>query len=98
MKVTVRGDVDAVAWVEDFVLRSSAVEFVGSTEFSRERETIFDIDVTQKRRERRTADETQAFRDMVWRLYLDERMSQAEIARRMGCSRAYVSRIISNDY
>ena len=57
-------------------------------------EVIMEFEVTEPRL-RRTKNEANKFQETVTKLYQEEHLKQSEIAKRMGCSRAYVSRIIN---
>ena len=100
-RVTVRmsGDAEAISWLVERMECQKGVRICVSQESTSETMLMLDIDTDAARpRPRRTAADTQKFRDDVWRLFLDEHMSQADIARQLGCSQAYVSRIINQNY
>ena len=100
-RVTVRmsGDADTVSWMIACMERQKGVRVSDIGVSKTDTMMVLDIDMDAARpRPRRTAADTDVFRDEVWRLYLDEHMTQAEIARRMTCSQAYVSRIINQNY
>ena len=99
VKVRMSGDADAVSWMIACMERQKGVCISDIGVSKTDTMVMLDIDTDAARpRQRRTAADTKFFRDEVWRLYLDEHMTQADISRHLGCSQAYVSRIINQDY
>lgn len=100
-RVTVRmsGDADAVSWMVACMERQKGVSVLDIGVSKSDTMMSLDIDtVAATPRQRRTATDTKVFRDAVWRMYLDEHMSQADISRQLGCSQSYISRIVGSDY
>ena len=100
-RVTVRmsGDADTVSWMIACMEQQKGVRISDIGVSKTDTMMMLDIDTDAARpRSRRTAKDTKKFRDRVWQMYLDEHVIQADIARQLGCSQAYVSRIINQDY
>lgn len=101
VNIAMRGNDSAVGWVIAHMKALPNVEAVagGSGNI-----TFLDLDIDESappfetKRPRRTRGDTEKFREKVRQMLDAGDKTQVEIAKELGCSRAYVSRIATYDY